>query len=240
MAVDLDQRSSPSPVVVLASGSPRRLDLLRRAGIEPAVLVTEVDETPLVGESPEAMVLRLAEAKVRATWEAGLRAGHRAWSSGSGTLVVAADTTVEVDGESLGKPVDADDARRMLRQLSGRAHRAITGVAVLHQEPAGGPAGTGGARPGPDGPALITVADHTVVVFRTLTDDDVEWYVGTGEPFDKAGSYTIQGLGSWMVKHMEGSYHNVVGLPVAALDALTRSIGWPLRALATRAVEAAA
>lgn len=180
--------------MVLASGSPRRLELLRRIGIEPEVRPADVDETPLLGESPIALVSRLAAAKADAV-EAG------------DALVVAADTEVVIDERILGKPADADDARAMLACLSGRSHDVITGVHLKR------------------GHATAAVVEITSVCFRLLTSEEVDAYVATEEPFDKAGAYAIQGTGGMFVESITGSDSNVVGLPLATVVRLARQLG---------------
>lgn len=177
--------------IVLASASPRRHQLLVTCGFTVDVRPAHVDETPHPGENPASMVLRLARAKASAI---------------EGTLVVAADTTVVLDADALAKPLDSDDARRMLGRLSGRTHRVLTGWCVQSGER---------ARAG-----VVT----TQVTFRHLTDDEIAAYVATGEPFDKAGAYGIQGLGGALVDRVEGSYPNVVGLPVAEVVAAIREL----------------
>jgi septum formation protein len=185
------------PGLVLASGSPRRHELLTQLGLTFRIVAPDVDETPQPGERPVDLVRRLALAKAAAV---------------DGDPVLAADTTVEVDGEILGKPLDADDARRMLRRLSGRAHKVHTGVAVR-----------AGAEVAVD---VVT----TIVSFVPLQPPVIEWYVGTGEPLDKAGAYAIQGHGGIFVEHVRGSTSNVVGLPLtAAARLLTRVAGWEPR-----------
>jgi septum formation protein len=169
--------------LILASASPRRSELLRAAGIEFTVRVANIDETVMADESPEEYVLRLSREKARAV-------------ALDGDWVLGADTTVVVDGEIVAKPVDADDARRMLQMLSGQWHEVLTGVSLL-----------GG------GQVLSEVA-VTRVKFAELTDAEIDWYVTTGEPMDKAGAYGIQGYASRFVESIEGSYSNVVGLPV--------------------------
>jgi septum formation protein len=184
---------TPPARLVLASASPRRAELLRQAGLAFDVLPVEVDETPLPGESARQMVRRLAQEKARL-------AATRLEASrpGNAVLILAADTTVVLDGEILGKPADAEDARRMLRQLSGRTHEVITGIALL-----GLPGGT------------LRLADEaTLVTFAQISDAEIETYVATGEPVDKAGAYAIQGGAARFVTRLEGSYSNVVGLPV--------------------------
>jgi septum formation protein len=179
--------------LVLASTSPRRRELLSVLGIPfRAVAPVDVDETPLDGEPAADLVRRLAVAKARSV---------------EGEPVLAADTVVEIDGEILGKPVDADDARRMLRRLSGRVHRVHTGVAVRSA----------------DTVELDVVT--TSVRFVPLSSDAVEWYVASGEPLDKAGAYAIQGRGGVFVEGVEGSASNVVGLPLATVVELLERVG---------------
>lgn len=180
--------------VVLASASPRRAELLRAAGIDFEVMPAHVDETLQDGEAPAAYVARVAEDKARAIHQ---RHPDR--------VILAADTTVVVDQHILGKPADAEDARRMLRLLSGRAHEVITGVSVITS--------TG---------AIDTRLDRTTVEFAPLTPGEIEWYVASGEPMDKAGAYAIQGLASRFVSRIDGSYSNVVGLPVSLVCEMLR------------------
>jgi len=177
--------------LVLASASPRRAELLAAAGIAFEVDTADIDETPRAGEAPDVYVRRLAEAKARA-----VAARH------PGRLVLGADTTVVVDGVILGKPVDAADARDMVRRLAGRAHEVLTGVALVG-----------------DGTAQVDLA-VTTVWFAPMSDADVDAYVASGEPMDKAGAYGIQGRAARYVTRIEGSYSNVVGLPVALVHAL--------------------
>lgn len=183
----------PAGTVILASRSPRRAELLRAAGIVFEVLAADVDETPRAGEAPDAYVERLAIEKARAVL--ALRPGAR---------VLGADTTVTIDGEILGKPADEADAVRMLRLLRGRAHDVHTGVAL---------ASPGGVR---------SAVDTTRVWFDAMTDEDISWYVGTGEPVDRAGAYAIQGFASRFIPRIEGSYSNVVGLPVALVSSILK------------------
>jgi septum formation protein len=179
---------------VLASGSPRRQELLAQLGLTFAAVTPDVDETPRPGERPADLVRRLAAAKAAAV---------------DGDPVLAADTTVEVDGEILGKPLGDEDARRMLRLLSGRAHRVHTGVAVR-----------AGERLGLD---VVT----TIVTFVPLQPAVIEWYVATGEPRDKAGAYAVQGRGSVFVERVRGSVSNVVGLPLTSVARLLQQLtGW--------------
>jgi septum formation protein len=190
--------------LILASGSPRRRELLERLGLRFAVRAADVDETPHPGEEPAAYVLRLAREKAQA-------AGR------PGELVLAADTTVVVGGEILGKPEDDADAGRMLRLLAGREHEVLTGVAVLEgvEERAGRSA------------AEVT---RSVVRMAALTAEEIAWYVATGEPRDKAGAYAIQGLGSLFVEAVSGNYSNVVGLPIPTVYRLLGELGYDLKA----------
>ena len=188
--------------LVLASASPRRAELLRAAGIAFDVLTADVDETRRDGEAAEAYVTRLAEAKARAVTE---RAGGRP--------VLGADTVVVCGNDILGKPGDAADAKRMLRMLSGRTHVVMTGVCLL-----------GPAEAGPHNSSVVAIAT-TTVEFGPLTDEEIHWYVASGEPSDKAGAYAIQGLASRFVTEISGSYTNVVGLPVAQVYDLCKKAG---------------
>ena len=176
-------------MVVLASSSPRRLDLLRSIGVEPEVRPADIDETPHQGEGPAAYVERLAQGKAVAVARAG-------------EVVVAADTTVVLEGRIIGKPSGRAEALDTLRALSGRTHTVYTGVAVLS------PAGTSG----------VTVTSE--VTFVKASEDFLDWYTGTGEPYDKAGAYGLQGAGAMMVAGVRGSVSNVLGLPLAELHDL--------------------
>jgi septum formation protein len=184
--------------VLLASGSPRRRELLGHLGFAFDIASPDVDETPRRGEDPTAYVSRLALAKVTAV------------PAGNEVLVIAADTTVEVDGVVFEKPVDGDDARRMLAALSNRTHRVHTGVAV---------------RVGERSAHVVVTTD---VTFVALTPAMIEWYVATGEPMDKAGAYALQGVGAVLVAAVHGSVSNVIGLPLAELLALAARVGRPL------------
>jgi septum formation protein len=182
--------SSDAPLI-LASASPRRAELLRQAGFAFTVAHADLDETPRAGEAPEVYVRRLAEAKA-----AAVAAGHPA------AVVLGADTTVVVDGDIVGKPADAAEAAAMLARLQGRDHDVLTGVAVI------GPAGQESA------------VARTRVWFAVMTPAEVAAYVATGEPMGKAGAYAIQGWASRYVTRLDGSYPNVVGLPVALVHEL--------------------
>jgi len=156
----------------------------------------DLDETPLPMERAEAHVLRLAEAKARAALEQGAASG-----STDPTLILGADTVVSIDREILGKPDGAETARRMLRRLSGRVHEVWTGLSLVHA---------------PDGRS-VTQAVRSIVKFAPLDATEIERYVATGEPLDKAGAYAVQGHGALYVEAIEGSYSNVVGLPLSHL-----------------------
>ena len=182
--------------LVLASASPRRADLLRAAGIPFEVCSVEVDEHFRLGEKAEHAVARVAEAK--AMTAAALHPD---------AIVLAADTTVVVRGEALAKPADAEDASRMLRLLSGRSHDVLTGVCLCHQ-----------------GRRLVHV-EPTRVRMAELGESEIAWYVSTGEPFDKAGGYAVQGLASRFIEGIDGSYSNVVGLPISSVYGLLKELG---------------
>ena len=194
-----------SPRVVLASGSPRRRELLASLGIEPIIRVPDVDETLRDGETPRGYVVRLACEK------AAVVAAHADVTAGD--LVFGADTTVVLDGAIIGKPTNRADAAAILRRLSGRTHQVHTGVA---------------ARLG--GRVESTVVD-TDVTFVSLSDDDIAWYVATGEPDDKAGAYGMQGTGTVIVASIDGSPSNVIGLPLPAVVELAARLGVRLLAL---------
>jgi len=190
--------------LVLASASPRRRELLRGLGARFTARSTEIDETPRPGEVPAAYVLRLAQEKAAA-------------AARPGELVLAADTTVVIDGEILGKPLDGADAQRMLRRLAGREHEVLTGVAVLEV--------------GPEGPGRAAAAvDRTAVRMAPLTSAEIAWYAATGEPLDKAGAYAIQGLGLLLVEAVAGNCSNVVGLPIPTVYRLFAELGYDLKA----------
>ncbi len=198
-----------APVLVLASASPRRLDLLRTIGLEPMVVPADVDETPVLGEKPQDLVARLAATK----------AGHVAENRElpANALIVAADTVIDIDGDVFAKPVDTADAARMLRALAGRSHRVVTGMAVVERSA--------------DGTRSEVLVDATEVWLRPYGEHEIEWYIDSGEPMGKAGAYAIQGIGSLLVERISGSYQNVVGLSLPALDELVSRLGLTLRTL---------
>ncbi len=189
--------------LILASSSPRRAEILRDAGIAFEIRATQIDEAALPGETPHAMVARLAEAKARsaaAQMDVGLRE----------CIIVGADTTVELDGEILGKPRDSAHAREMLAKLSGRTHHVVTGIFLLRLS----------------GNATRAAIENSAVTFAPLAENEIDAYVATGEPLGKAGAYAIQGLAGRYIPRIEGCYFNVVGLPLARLYAQLRELGW--------------
>jgi septum formation protein len=204
-------------MLVLASASPRRQELLRNAGIAFTVQPADIDETPLEHETPPECAERLARAKAFAVWRT------RPQDS-----VLGADTIVVVDEIILGKPVDAVDAVRMLRMLSGRVHRVITGVCLVEAVASDrlpvvrktAPHSDEGLRT-EDGEQRIA-SETTLVTVSELSEDEIRAYVGTGEPMDKAGAYAIQGMASRWIPRIEGEYSNVVGLPVALVYRMLR------------------
>ena len=180
-------------MLILASVSPRRQEILRNAGIAFEVRPADVDESCSEGESAEDYVLRLAEAKARAVAQPG-------------ETVLGADTVVVVDDLILGKPIDPEGAQSMLRALSGRTHRVMTGVCVLSSR------------------ECRTFVETTAVRFKALSKQEVQEYLDSGEPLDKAGAYGIQGRASKFVERIDGCYFNVMGLPMARLYALLQSL----------------
>jgi septum formation protein len=190
--------------LVLASASPRRRELMAQAGFVFEVCPAHIPEEPRPGEDPVAYVTRLAREKAEAVYQRqGPGAGGAAdFDDAPGVVVLGADTTVTLDGHILEKPRDAEDAARMLRMLSGRTHRVITGVAVVHAR------------------GSEVAAEVTAVRFVTLSDEEIAAYVATGEPMDKAGAYGIQGRAAKWIPRVEGCYFNVVGLPLALVTAM--------------------
>lgn len=203
-----------NPKIILASQSPRRRYLLERAGLKFSVIPSAVDEAALSAEDPSLLVRGLAEAKASDV------AGRfpQSW-------VIAADTIVLVEGRVLGKPGSEDEARAMLARLSGRTHQVLTGYCLCCRRLE----------------RLVSEVVATDVIFKALTPVEIDWYIRTGEPFDKAGAYAIQGIGTFLVKRINGSYTNVVGLPVCeVIEQLIREgvVGWDAAAANTLEVEA--
>jgi septum formation protein len=180
-------------MIVLASGSPRRGEILSNAGIAYLRQIPAgIDETPAPEEAPRDYVMRLAREKASAI------------AANTDRIVLGADTTVVIEGEILGKPSDAADAARMLRRLSGRMHEVITGICLSSRR------------------GQVVDAASTRVWFTTLSDAEIEAYVASGEPMDKAGAYGIQGLASKFVTRIDGCYFNVMGLPISLVYTLLR------------------
>ena len=183
--------------VILASASPRRLALLQQIGIEATVCPADFDEVSGSAVQAEDVVLANAVGKCQAVVKI----------KGDSLPVIAADTVVVAEGVILGKPQDAEDAVVMLKQLSGKTHKVLTGIAVSHA-----------------GEMLAEVCE-TKVVFRDLTDEEIKNYVATGEPLDKAGAYGIQGKGAVLVEKIDGCYNNVVGLPLTRMQLILAKLG---------------
>lgn len=204
-------------MLVLASASPRRQELLRSAGIEFVVQPADVDETPRVGEPARACAARLAQDKALKVWQERPQ-----------DVVLGADTIVVVEGAILGKPADAADAARMLRLLSGREHEVITGVCVVKgvSSDQWSVASKAAAGIQPLVASNFQIASEaTLVTMCELSDAEIRDYVATGEPMDKAGAYAIQGRASRWIPRIKGDYSNVVGLPVALVYRMLRENG---------------
>jgi septum formation protein len=199
VGTDLSPADLPIPGLrlVLASSSPRRAEILRNVGWPFAALPVDIDESRRAGEDAVTYVERLAREKV----EAAARLC-------TGANILGADTVVVIDGQILGKPLDDADARRMLRLLSGKSHQVLTGVALLKSETS----------------AIEVRHEVTEVKFAEMSDEEISWYVASGEPMDKAGAYAIQGLGSRFIEGINGDYFNVVGLPVRLLYELLNAV----------------
>jgi len=193
----------PHPQIVLASASPRRRELLAQVGITIRSYAAAIDEAILPGETPAAHVIRLSDAKAHA-----VAARHDV----PGRWFIGSDTVVVCDGTILGKPADDQDAASMLANLAGREHQVVSGYAV-HDRLTGD---------------TLSDAVTTRVWFKPLTASAIAAYLATGEPFDKAGAYAIQGIGAFMVARIEGSYPNVVGLPLCEVLAALEKLGAPL------------
>jgi len=186
--------------LVLASGSPRRRELLESLGLRFEVVVPEVDEHRHPNEEPFDYVARIARAKAEAAVTIG-------------TVIVAADTTVVIDGHVLGKPGHPDEAKTMLRRLGGTTHEVLTGVAVARMT---------------DIVQVVTAVESTLVKFLPMTDEEIVDYVATGEPMDKAGGYALTGLGAIFVEAVHGSPSGVIGLPLHTTARLLRGLGLDL------------
>jgi septum formation protein len=193
--------------LVLASGSPRRSEMLGRLGLDYAVIPADIDETRLPDEAPAAYVERVARSKAEAV-------------AGEGRLVVAADTTVVHEGRLIGKPAHPEEARAMLRRLQGEVHEVLSGMAI-------------GSWDG--GPHIRSIVDVAEVTMLPMTEEEVAWYVGTGEPLDKAGAYALQGVGGMFVSKVVGSPFTVIGLPIHLLARMVAASGGDLTAFRTTA-----
>src|SRR5262249_2026519 len=179
---------------ILASASPRRAELLCSAGIDDFIIrVADIDETQLPNESPHEYVLRLAREKARSVAQGD-------------EIALGADTTVVINNEIAGKPVDGEDAKRMLRALSGQWHEVLTAVSLVY------------------GDCVLSEVVSTRVKFADMSEEEIDWYVSTGEPLDKAGAYGIQGYALRFVEQIEGNYSNVVGLPLQVVYRMLREL----------------
>jgi len=185
------------PKIILASGSPRRAEILNSVGWEFTKDVPDIDESELPGEKPEAYVRRLAKAK-----------GRTVAARYPGELVLAADTTVVIDGAIIGKPIDLADARRMLKMLSGKRHEVLTGVALVKNSTA------------------EVAMQRTGVKFADLTDAEINFLAEMGDPLDKAGAYAVQAQAALFIEGIEGDYWNVVGLPINLVYELVKKAGF--------------
>ncbi|MGI0115616.1 Maf family protein [Zooshikella sp. RANM57] len=197
-------------MIYLASQSPRRQELLQQIGVNYIVIPAAIDESPYTDELGDAYVLRMAKEKAEAGWQI-LHAEKKSIisSTENSPCVLAADTSVIVDGGILGKPKDESDAKAMLMRLSNRTHQVITAVALKNRR------------------QMETRLSVSNVTFRALTDTDVQAYIRSGEPLDKAGAYAIQGLGAIFVQHLAGSYSGVMGLPLTETAELLQLMDVP-------------
>jgi septum formation protein len=186
-----------NPPVVLASTSPRRQELLKLLQIEFEVLPSQIAEIVVANESPQDMVVRLARAKAEAVHKLRPEA-----------IIIGADTVVVCDNQILGKPASLEHARRILRQLGGRTHEVLTGVCLIQ------------------GNIYKVNFSRTVIQFSSLTSQEIESYLSTGEPLDKAGAYGIQGFGARFIERVNGCYSNVVGLPLSLLYQMLKQVGY--------------
>src|ERR1700752_2722901 len=187
--------------LILASSSPRRAEILANAGLPFSVLSSAVDESPNPGETPTALVQRLANAKADLVTARAV----------GPAIVLGADTVVALDNKILGKPHSTEEARHMLQQLSGRTHSVLSGVAMVRL---------------PDGERR-QFTESTLVHFRLITDEELSSYLATEEPYDKAGGYAIQGQAGRYIPRIEGCYFNVVGLPLSRVLTELQALGWP-------------
>ncbi|MBR0094741.1 MAG: septum formation inhibitor Maf [Synergistaceae bacterium] len=182
--------------IILASGSPRRRELLKDIGVEFEIFKPDVDESRHCNEAPESLCLRLSRMKAKA-----------GASSFPNSIIIAADTIVVIDGKILGKPHDREEAFEMLKTLQAREHEVITGVSVALND------------------VITSHAEHTLVKFIAMSDDEIRAYISTGECDDKAGAYAIQGRGATLIEGIKGDYFNVVGLPLCSLCKMLKDFG---------------
>jgi septum formation protein len=189
-------RVKQTPKIILASESPRRRELLASLGLDFDIIVSGVEEDRLEKETPEQHAIRLAIEKATSVSEQYPDA-----------VVIGADTIVIIDNEILGKPADEKHALQMLRKLSGRTHQVITGFAILKNTK-----------------VLVHTCIRSFVTFKVLSEEELNWYVQTVEPYDKAGAYAVQGIGAFFIKKIEGSFTNVIGLPLAEIVEALRKI----------------
>jgi septum formation protein len=199
--------------VVLASQSPRRIELLTNLGFEFEVRPADVDEIVEPDKTAAGNVIQLAKLKADTVYERVIAEDKWRSAPTDRLLVLGADTTVVLDNQLLGKPANEEDARNMLRELSGRCHDVFTGVVILVKEP------------NKEAPVEISSFEMSHVYFRSVSDPEIDAYVKTGEPMDKAGSYALQGIGSAFVQAIEGCFTNVIGLPIPLVVSMLRRAG---------------
>jgi len=199
--------------IVLASQSPRRVELLTNLGFEFEVMPADVDEVIEPGKTAAGNVIQLAKLKADTVYERLMEKNDWQKNGDKRLLIIAADTTVVLDNRLIGKPENVEDACLMLRELAGRCHDVFTGVVILIKEP------------GSDTPTEISSFEMSHVYFRNLSDAEIQAYVRTGEPMDKAGSYALQGIGSAFVQAIEGCFTNVIGLPIPLVVSMLRRAG---------------
>lgn len=191
--------------MVLASSSPRRIELLKQFGIKFDIIPSDIDEIIEPNLSPEKNVMNLAEKKAKEVFK-------RLEDGAKDSLVISADTVVFIEGTILGKPSDKEEAFHMLKKISGKCHTVFTGVCIID---------------GGFGRELVDF-EKTYVHIKKMSDEEILKYINTGEPFDKAGAYAIQGFGSLIVERVEGCFYNVVGLPLYKLNSMLQKLGYDL------------
>lgn len=199
--------------VILASQSPRRIELLTNLGFDFEVIPADVDEDVEPDKTAAGNVIQIAKLKADTVYERFLASANWTGADKERLLVIGADTTVVLDNQMMGKPENEAQAKAMLRELSGRCHDVFTGVVILVKEP------------GNENPIEISSFEMSHVYFRSLSDPEIEAYVKTGEPMDKAGAYALQGIGSAFVQAIEGCFTNVIGLPIPLVVSMLRRAG---------------